>query len=121
MQTTAHHGSPLSYLENREVSAVTFIREYLQLHFDGPFLNVYIWPRVQMPDQIFDQSMPGYRDALCGRIGKIIVAGVEEKKVRLALHFADDVVLEISLRPEDRATSEVAMLQDGTGKFWNAW
>jgi hypothetical protein len=65
--------------------------------------------------------MQGYTDALCERIGRVVVAAVEEPDKKISLHFDDGVVLDISLAPEDRPGEEAVMFQDGTGKLWSTW
>jgi hypothetical protein len=46
--------STLGQLKGRDLSAVTFMRDYLQLQFDGPFLNIFDWPRVLVAAQLWD-------------------------------------------------------------------
>ena len=112
---------PLTYLENRELSAVTFVRDYIQLHFDGPVLNAYVWPKLSNALGVFERHTPGYRDVLCGQIGRLVVAAVSDRTAAISLHFDNETIVAISLREEDRVGSEAAMFQDGTGKLWNTW
>ena len=114
-------GAPLSSLDNRELSAVTFVRDYLQLQFDGPFLNVYVWPIICLATKRLATGSPGYRDVLCGLIGQSVVAAVEEPRTKLAIHFGKDIALEISLKAEDQIGPEAAMLKDGTGQLCVVW
>jgi hypothetical protein len=102
-------------------STTLFFRGALQLHFDGTVLNAYVWPKLKNALGIFEQHTLGYRDALCGQIGKLVVAAVADPTTQISLHFDNDTILAISLREEDRAGSEAAMFQDGTGKLWNVW
>ncbi len=121
MNSNESQESLLSLLVGLELSAITFVRDYLQLQFDGPFINAYVWPLVRTPENKSEFGAPGYRDALCGQIGKTVVAPVEESETKLAICFNDGVVFEISLKREDRNADEAAMFQDGTGKRWNVW
>ena len=116
MSWNEFRASPLSSLENRELTGVTFVMDYLQPQFNGPILSVFVWPIVSFPEQKLSLRSSGYRDALCNQIGKIVVAAVEEPKTKLAIHFADDATFEISLKDEDQIGPEAAMLDDGTGK-----
>lgn len=58
-----------------ELSAVAFVRDYVEFHFDGPVLRALSDPLVrtdagdeaQFPD-------PGSRDALCALIGRTVQA-----------------------------------------------
>src|SRR5215208_3252761 len=121
MSAQSHRDEPLAHLENRELSAVTFVRDYIQLHFDGPVLNAYVWPKLNSALGIFEQHAPGYRDVLCGQIGRLVVAAVVDPTTEISLHFDNNTIIAISLREEGRAGSEAAMFQDGTGKLWNVW
>jgi hypothetical protein len=107
----------LDVLKGREVSAVTFVRDYLQLQFDGPFLNAFVWPRIKTGAAILDFETPGYRDALCSQIGKTVGGVIEEANRRLSLFFTDGSIIEISLLSRDRRGPEAALLQDGKGCF----
>jgi len=114
-------GGILRMVEGRELSAVTFVRDYLQLHFDGPFLNAYVWPVVVLPDAVpYSAATRGYRDKLCARIGCAVLSASETKD-HIAISFADDSLFRISLRDEDRSGPEAAVLDDGSGQRWNTW
>ena len=56
MDPSHFKGSPLSYLEGRDLSAVTFVRDYLQCNFDWPYINPYVWPTVITGSKIFDMK-----------------------------------------------------------------
>lgn len=113
--------SVLHYLDNEQLSAVTFVQDYVQLHFDGPCLTAYVWPHILNQKGSIAPKVPGYRDALCERIGKIVVQAFEEPGERLAIVFADGVTLEVSLKEADREEPEAAMFHDQSGKSWNVW
>ncbi|GEP61666.1 hypothetical protein [Reyranella soli] len=121
MSAPRHRDAPLTYLENRELSAVTFVRDYIQLHFDGPVLNAYVWPKLNNALGVLEQQTPGYRDALCGQIGRLVIVAVADPTTEISLHFDNNTVIAISLREEDRVGEEAAMFQDRTGKLWNVW
>lgn len=113
--------SVLEFLENRELAGITFIRDYIQLLFDGPIINAYTLPRVITAATTFLPRTPGYRDALCEQIGKLVAAAYEEAKEKIAIKFSDGAGFEISLRDEDRVCAEAAMLQAGPGNRWDVW
>jgi hypothetical protein len=119
--TSASSSNILDRLENAQLSAVTFVQDYVQLHFDGPYLNAYVWPTVKEPKKAFERDTPGYRDALCKRIGKLVVKAYEDAHERLVMQFADGVTLEVSLKEADREGPEAAMFQDPADKHWNVW
>jgi hypothetical protein len=109
--------SILERLKGCELSAVTFVRDYLQLQFDGPFLNAFVWPRVKSGAVVFNVETPGHRDALCGQIGKTVGGVMEDPNARLSLFFTDGSILDISLLPQDRMGPEAVFMQDGKGGF----
>lgn len=55
-----------------DLSAVTFVRDYLQLDFDGPGLTVLCPLVVHGPEGMASSGQPGFRDALCGVIGDTV-------------------------------------------------
>lgn len=104
-------------LKGRYLSAVTFVQDYLQLQFDGPFLNLFVWPRVVVSGSTLSLGMPGYRDALCGQIGKSVAGLAVEADVTLRLFFTDGAMIEVSLLPNARLGPEAIVFQDGKGGF----
>lgn len=111
----------LKQLEGRELAGVTFIRSYLQLLFDGPYLNAYVWPQISKGENHFNQGDLGYRDALCQQIGKTISNTLEDEGKRLILKFSDESEIEISLEEEHREGPEAVVIQIDGGKTWAVW
>jgi hypothetical protein len=108
-------------LKGCELSAVTFIRDCLQLQFDGrsfsPHLNWSVWPRVTASETTVGPDTPRYRDVLCGQIGKVVAGVFVEADAVFRVFFADGSMIEASLLPEDRPGPEALVLQDGKGGF----
>lgn len=111
----------LSFLVERELAGITFVRDYMQFLFDGPVLNAYTRPSVTTAKRVLGPSTPGYCDALCGLIGKRVTATHEEPNARIFIEFADGAYIEISLKDEDRVCAEAAMLQTGSPAEWSVW
>ena len=89
-----------------QLSSVEFVQDYLQLHFDGPTLTVFVWPIVRSTVREARWGQPGYKDELCARIGhKVSKAGLREGEAVIIL-FEDSGEIVISLRPEDRVGPE---------------
>ncbi|SCU75045.1 conserved hypothetical protein [Cupriavidus necator] len=110
----------LHRLEGHELGAVTFVRDYIQLHFEGPLLNAYVWPVVVAGNERYSPGMREYRDELCARIGCMVSLAIEAKDV-VAISFSDGSLMEISLRNEDRSGPEAILLDDGSGQVWSVW
>jgi hypothetical protein len=109
--------STLEELKGRNLSAVTFVQDYLQLHFDGPFLNIFVWPRIMAPAASVDFGMTGYRDGLCAQIGKSVGGVAVEMDANFRLFFTDGSIIEVSLLPDARGGPEAVVFQDGKGGF----
>jgi hypothetical protein len=84
-----------------QLSAVTFVMDYLQLWFDGPGINVYTPLTVVSGDQRITDGEPGFRDVLCAQIAKTVAALDLRPADAFAITFEDASCLSISLRPED--------------------
>ena len=115
--TNGRNISILDELKGRNLSAVTFVQDYLQLQFDGPLLNVFVWPRIITPTMTGNFGMPDYRDGLCAQIGKPVGDVVAETDVTFRLFFTDGSIIEVSLLPGSRQGPEAVVFQDGKGGF----
>ena len=59
-------------LRGAEISAVAFVRDYVEIHFDGPTLRCIAHPTINVEDKVVQFPKPGSRDALCSVIGLVI-------------------------------------------------
>jgi hypothetical protein len=112
-------GEILAYLVGAQLGAVTFVQDYLQLHFDGPRLNVYGDISVTANGATCSAWGPGFRDRLCGQIAKSVasVSSVAEKSV--LFEFADGSQIEVSLEPHP-GLPEAVYFHDELRKVWFA-
>ncbi|GAB2564186.1 hypothetical protein ISP15_04930 [Dyella jejuensis] len=108
-------------IELHELAFVTIMRGYLQLNFDGPYLNVYTMPEIGEDGASIKLTDMGYYDRLCRLVGKKVISAKEFPGICLILAFEGDVFLRISLKPEDRQCAEAVMLQGENGKQWMVW
>jgi hypothetical protein len=90
----------LQQLVGVELSSVEFVRDYVQLWFDGPCMTAYTWPTVAGGSENLSPRQPGYRDALCMQIGRK-VEKTEVDKRRVSVVFEGGVVVSISLLDDD--------------------
>jgi len=82
------------------LSSVTFVADYVQLDFDGPNLTAYTLPIVRLGSQHIEWEQPGYRDALCGQIGRRVErVAVDDQHV--SVMFEDSAAISISLLDGD--------------------
>ena len=93
-------------LRGEQLSAVTFVQDYLQLWFDGPGINVTNPLTVQTGQASVTSWQPGFRDALCSQIAKIIAAVECRDGEAFIIRFEDGSQLSISLRKQDYTTPE---------------
>lgn len=106
----------LKTIEGIEMSSVIFIRDYVQLVFEGhentAILSLFEFPTITTNAVSYNIQMNGYRDVLCSIINqKLIEVMTKEETIRLI--FEKDVIVQISLRDEDYEGTEVAMFKKG--------
>lgn len=61
-------------LIGEEISAVSFVRDYVEFHFDGPILRALCNPKVTFDGQTKAFPEDGSRDWLCHLIGSRVIA-----------------------------------------------
>jgi hypothetical protein len=95
-------------LVGEELSAVAFVRDYVEFIFDGPVLRALTNPvfeadglRVQFPD-------PGSRDALCSLIGAMVRELTIRYDDRIELRIDGGHTLTIPLDAASRLGPEAA-------------
>jgi len=103
----------VEYLEGRRLNSITFVEDYVQFTFDGPWLTLYHWPKVSSDTDSYKLGVPGYRDALCEQIGKIVKATSVVTNEALKLEFVDGIIFESSLRDEDCVGPEAGLFSTG--------
>jgi hypothetical protein len=91
---------------------VEFVHDYVQLRFDGPSLTIHAPAEVQRGDNTKRSGTPGYRDALCERIGSSVTSTELRQGEELYLRFADGAAIRISLRPQDSPGPEAIEFRD---------
>ncbi|HEY3144352.1 MAG TPA: hypothetical protein VGJ86_24700 [Acidimicrobiales bacterium] len=88
----AHHvvkPFDLSDLSGEELSGVCFVRDYVELHFDGPILRCFSGPVVETPAGArVTFPEPGSRDVLCRLIGDQVQRAADEPDA-LVVDFGD--------------------------------
>jgi len=77
-------------LVGEEISAVAFVRDYVEFHFDGPILRSESNPRVIVQGVEYHFPEPGSRDALCRVIDSTVRAIDLEDDRQLELTTSND-------------------------------
>jgi hypothetical protein len=93
-------------LQGEQLSSVTFVQDYIQLHFDGPDINVYMPMTVETGETAVRSGDIQFRSALCGQIAKIVQSVSFQESEALTLTFVDGSQIAISLRPDDYSGPE---------------
>lgn len=113
-----HRG--LEQLVGLEVSSVEFVRDYVQIRFDGPCLSAFSFPAITVNSElVIDRSNPRYADILIERIGKVVEFAEFEENEAVRLGFSDGILITISLRPEDYRAAEAATLVTEPGRIYS--
>jgi hypothetical protein len=87
----------LSDLVGEEISAVCFVRDYVEFHFDGPIVRSLSNPSVLIHGTKYRFPEPGSRDAMCHVIGSAVRTMHVEEHQALKLTTADDCEITIPL------------------------
>src|SRR5262245_6456097 len=104
---------PINILEGTKLSSVEFVKDYIQLRFDGPCLTVNAPFEVVVQGYHYRKGASGYRDALCERIGRLVRQALTLPDQEMRLEFEDGSTLSIFLNPEDQISAEAAVLAYG--------
>jgi hypothetical protein len=104
-------------LVGRDLSSVTFVRDYVQLEFDGPRLDAFTMPTVTSGSEGLSLGQPGYRDCLCQQIG-CRVDRTEATDQRVSIIFENGPMVSISLRDNDYRGPEALMFQLDNDRIW---
>ena len=112
---------PLSDVVGSELAAATFVRDYLQLSFDSPPINLYVWPRIHSENRILTRNDSAYCDSLVDLIGVRLRAVDELLDLGLVLDFEGGARLAVPLDGTDLVGAEIAEYTNRThdrGMIW---
>lgn len=101
-------GDDVASLVGAEMSAVSFVRDYVEFHFDGPILRSLTDPLVRLEGVELCFADAGWRDALCSVIGSTIQRAEVLSGDRIELVTTDGKQLSIPLDDRSRVGPEAA-------------
>jgi hypothetical protein len=107
----------LDVLIGQQLSAVTFVQDYVQLDFDGKRLTANVWPIVRIDEGARSVNDVGYRDQLCSFIMQKVIA-VFESDAAISIEFGRG---QISIDLTDHLTIEHLILEDTATNAWSWW
>lgn len=117
----------LSRLVGDRMYSVEFVlNDYLQLRFDGPpgvdtpiTLNCDVWPQVEYTGRIWNESDPGYADALRRLCPGTVVATAEATGAGIRIELDTGTVIIHPSREEIYV--EIAFLAGFPDGAWMVW
>jgi hypothetical protein len=108
-------------LVGEELAAVIFVRDYIQLHFEGQIVTAYSPLTVEVEGTWLTPDARGWRDALCARINQVVRAAETLDQQEIRIEFMDGAVFSVSLRPDAFTGPEAAVLFDDTPGPMSRW
>jgi hypothetical protein len=108
----------LQVIVGEQLSAVTFVQDYVQLHFDGPCLTAFAPPVVMLGEQTFHWGEPCFRDALCERIAQKVTAARVVSGADVSIRFEDGSIIQISLQHADAVCGEAVKFDASDTAWW---
>ena len=111
----------LDELLNCEVSGVNFVRDYFELHFDGPVLRILGEFALVKDRTRFVEGTEFWRDALCSLIGLTPAAIAFSGMDACTIRFSGDLALEVDLLPSARSGPETMHFMPGNGGAMLIW
>lgn len=108
-------------IEGEQLSAVTFVQDYLQLHFDGPMITAITLPVVISGEARSGIGDIGYRDRLCALIGKKVVSAYVRHNERMQIDFDENASLVVPLTSDQYRAAEAVIFSDGVSRQWASW
>lgn len=104
-------------LIGQELSAVVFVRDYLQLQFDGPGLSIHsarVTAVVDGKTATFGEAP--FANIILSLIGQVVRNVQCEREQEFRISFTNGSRIVVSLRPEDYRGPEVLEFRDRDGR-----
>lgn len=108
-------------LVGREVNAVCFVMDYVEIHFNGPLIRCIADPELILEDGSWRFPEKGSREKLCCLIGRRLTGVEEDENVSLALRFSPEGQLKIPLSFADRFGGEALHFVPGPDQPISVW
>jgi hypothetical protein len=108
---TEHYNEELRILIGRQLTAVTFIMDYVKFQFEDAFLSSLYPPVLSLSDgSELEFGMEGFCDRVCERIQRTVVT-TDDNGREISIKLNDSSVLHIPLWYEDARGREAAILE----------
>jgi hypothetical protein len=96
---------------NREVSAVVFVMDYLQIQFDAAVMTFHVFPRISVDGDKYEKNDKCYRNKLCELIGRRLIRSVGDDNVT-ELDFESGLTLTVIRSDIDNDMPELMSFDD---------
>ncbi|MEZ0260933.1 MAG: hypothetical protein ACAH80_07975 [Alphaproteobacteria bacterium] len=110
---------PLKMIVGKDLEAVTFVMDYVQLQFQELIFTALAWPTISDGSKNMTIVQLGYRDKLCEQITQSVVAVRDDPK-SITITLKNGVSLIVPLDADEPRGPEMAHLS-GKGLFITAW
>ena len=107
--------NPLLEIVGTELSAVVFVRDYLQFQFDGPSMSAMTPVTVTTAKGSVTSGDDQFRNRLCEQIGKKVSQVAIRESEALNIAFTDGSLVLVSLKNEDYGGPEAVVFQGRGG------
>ena len=108
-------------LVGRVVSAVCFVMDYVEFHFDGPILRSLSNPILEFRGNEWLFPSPGSRDALCSVIGAKVESVEVDDDLRIRVGFDSGHMITVPLDPGSRIGPEAAHFVSEADRVMDVW
>lgn len=89
----------ISDIKGKKLSAVCFVHDYVEFHFDGTIIRAFSLPEIIVKNKKISKNDEGWRDTLCNLISQD-VAGIFLDNDYFRLNLSDGAIVVISLNPD---------------------
>lgn len=118
MTTPGVEQQSLGQIVGQKLNSVTFVMDYVQLEFDDARLTAFTQPYLVPDKTILRWDDPGYRDTLCGQIGRKVSSVAIRGGDAIEVAFETGIVVGISLKDQDYRGAEAAMFNGRDHGWW---
>jgi hypothetical protein len=111
----------ISMLVGRIASAVCFVMDYVEIHFDGPILRSLSNPVLAFRGNEWSFPAPGSRDALCSVIGEKVESVEVDDAVSIRVRFDSGHTITVPLDAGSRIGPEAAHFVSEADHVMDVW
>ena len=108
-------------LVGEPVSAVCFVQNYVEFHFDGSIVRALSNPRLTLDDTVWRFPEPGARESFCNVIGAVVETVDVDDELSIVLRFDSGHTLFVPLDHESRVGPEAAHFVSELDHIMHVW